>query len=874
MTQIPKAYNAKNYEKGIYQKWEKAGAFMPKGDPKKKPFTISLPPPNATGQLHLGHAMMLAIEDIMVCYNRMQGRPTLWLPGTDHAAIATQNKVEKIIAEEGLDRHTMGRAKFLSRVKKYVKESQNTIRNQIRQMGASVDWTRERYTMDDQLTHAVRAAFLQMYKDGLIYRGHRIVNWCTRCGSTLADDELEYREEKSKFYYLKYGPVVIGTARPETKFHDKIIIVHPKDKRYKDLVGKELTVPWITGDVKAKFVADESADMEMGSGAMTITPAHSFVDFDLAQKYGFEVVQIINEKGEITEAGGEDFEGLHVLEARDKVVKELDKKGLLDHIDEEYVHNLSCCYRCGTAVEPLVSEQWFIDVNKKVRGKTLKERSLEAVRKGDIEILPDRFNKVYFHWIENLRDWCISRQIWWGHRIPVWHCVDKKCKHHKEPIVSLKDPDKCPKCKGTKLKQDPDTLDTWFSSGLWTFSTLGWPKKTSDFKKFHPTQVLETGYDILFFWVARMILMTTYLLDEVPFETVYLHGLIRDKQGRKMSKSLGNGIDPLDMIENYGADAVRLSLVLGSSPGNDLRVYEEKIAGYRNFVNKIWNSARYVLMNLEKEDFHTEIDPKTLSRADKWILHRLNQVTKQATKSLDKYSLSEVGMGVYDFFWSEYCDWYLEISKIQPNKAVLAHVLKTILKLLHPYTPYVTEVLWEKMDQKTLLITEEWPKVDPMFNFTKANKEMQAVLKVVSTIRQLRADYKLKPGQKIKASFQGAKLNAVLQDNMDIIMRLARLENPVIEKEEKKTPGSIVSFAGPVKIKLMTKGIVDVNKEKARLKAEIQNLTAYLKGLEGKLKNEGYIHNAPKQIVEADKQRYLEGKERLEKMVQQFKSLG
>lgn len=874
MTQIPKAYNAKDYEKSIYKKWETSGAFTPKINLKKSPFVISLPPPNATGHLHLGHAMMLAIEDIMVRYHRMKGDPTLWLPGTDHAAIATQNKVEKIIADEGLNRHAMGRPKFLNRVKKYVAESQDTIRNQIRQMGASVDWTRERYTMDDSLTKAVRAAFLQMHKDGLIYRGHRIVNWCTRCGSTLADDELEYREEKAKFYYLKYGPVVIGTARPETKFHDKIIIVHPKDKRYKDLIGKEMDVPWITGTVKAKFVADECADIEMGSGAMTITPAHSFTDFDLAQKYGFEIVQIIDEKGCITAAGGSDFEGLHVSLAREKVVKELAEKGLLDHIDENYVHNLSCCYRCGTPVEPLVSEQWFIDVNKKICGKSLKERSLDAVRKGNIEILPDRFNKVYFHWIENLRDWCISRQIWWGHQIPVWHCTDKNCKHYKEPIVSLNDPDKCPKCKNPKLKQDPDTLDTWFSSGLWTFSTLGWPDKTKDFKYFHPTSVLETGYDILFFWVARMILMTTYLLDDIPFKKVYLHGLIRDKQGRKMSKSLGNGIDPLDMIDKYGADAVRLSLVLGSSPGNDLRVYEEKIAGYRNFVNKIWNSARFVLMNLKKSDLNSTINPLDLSRADKWILHRLNQVIKDSTENLDKYSLSEVGMLIYGFFWSDYCDWYLEINKIKPNKAVLVHVLKTILKLLHPFTPFVTEVLWEMMDQKTPLLTSEWPKVDPLYNFPNASREMQTVINVVKNIRQLRADYNLKPGTKIRATFHGEKLNAILKDNLEIMTRLAHLDNPVIEKEEKKIPGTIVSFAGPVKIKLMAHGIVDIDKEKARLKVEIQNLFGYLKGLEGKLRNEAYLQNAPKLIVEADKQRYLEGRERLDKMEKQLKSLG
>ena len=529
MSELPKAYDSKDYEDRLYKQWEASGAFSPNLNSKKKPFTIAIPPPNATGQLHIGHAAMLAIEDIMIRHHRMMGEPTLWIPGTDHAAIATQNRVEKLVADEGETRHTLGRAKFLSRVKQYVADSQDTIRNQIRKMGSSVDWTRERYTMDDQLSLAVRTAFKTMVDDELIYRGHRIVNWCTRCSSTLADDELEYREEKANFYYIKYGPVTIGTARPETKFHDKIIIVHPKDKRYKKWVGKELDVPWIYGPVKARFVADESADMKMGSGAMTITPAHSMIDFDLAQKYGFDIIQIINEAGHITDKGGPDFQGLTTLEAREKLVKRLNKLGLLERIDTEYVHNLSVCYRCGTAVEPLVSEQWFINVNKKVRGKSLKQRSLDAVRSGKIDILPDRFNKTYFHWMENLRDWCISRQIWWGHRIPVWYC---KC---GEQIVQIDTPKKCPTCKSDKLKQDPDTLDTWFSSGLWTFSTLGWPKKTKDLERFHPTSVLETGYDILFFWVARMILLSTYLMGEVPFKTVYLHGLVRDKQGRKMS---------------------------------------------------------------------------------------------------------------------------------------------------------------------------------------------------------------------------------------------------------------------------------------------------------------------------------------------------
>jgi len=860
MSQLPKAYQAKDHEDRIYQDWEESGAFKPIIDPDKKPFTISIPPPNATGQLHIGHAAMLAIQDIMVRYHRMLGDPTLWLPGTDHAAIATQNKVEKIIAEEGKSRHSMGREAFLERVKKYVANSQDTIRNQIRKMGSSVDWTRERYTMDDQLSLAVRHAFKQMYEDGLIYRGHRIVNWCTRCSSTLADDELEYREETTKFYYLKYGPVTIGTARPETKFHDKIIIVHPEDDRYKDWVGKELDVEWINGTVKAQFVADETADMEMGSGAMTITPAHSFVDFDLAQKYKFDVVQIINEKGELTAAAGKEWEGMNVSEAREKVVQELDKKGLVERIDENYVHNLSVCYRCGTAIEPLVSEQWFVDVNKKVNGKTLKERSLEVVRNGQIEILPERFNKTYFHWMENLRDWCISRQIWWGHRIPVWYRGD-------ETYVGIEAPE------GEGWEQDPDTLDTWFSSGLWTFSTLGWPEKTDELSYFHPTSVLETGYDILFFWVARMILLSTYLVDEIPFETVYLHGLVRDKQGRKMSKSLGNGIDPLDMIEKFGTDAVRLSLVLGSSPGNDTRLYEEKIAGYRNFVNKIWNGARFALMNLEKEDFNTSIQTEELSLADQWILTRLNQVIDHATKGLDTFKLSEVGMGIYDFFWSEFCDWYLEISKIQPNKAVLAHVLKTCLKLLHPYTPFVTEVLWAEIGEKEKLITSAWPTIDESTQFAEAFTQMESFMEVITAIRQMRAEYNVEPGKRINATLHGGKLTIKLQENEAILKQLARLEKVSIVDSADKPDGCISQFIAGVEIFLPMEGLVNKEKEKTRLTKEIQNVEKYLKGMEGKLNNPGYLNNAPAEVVEADKQRAQEAKEKMDNMKWQLKAL-
>lgn len=872
MTQIDSTYNAKAHEERLYQEWESQGHFKPAMSAGLKPFSIALPPPNATGELHLGHATMLAIEDVMVRYQRMVGRPSLWVPGTDHAAIATQNKVEKLIAEEGLSRHDLGREAFLERVKTFVANSQDTIRNQMRKMGASVDWSHERYTMDEGLSHAVRTAFVRLYEAGLIYRGHRIVNWCVRCQSTLADDEVEYREEKTKFYYIKYGPVVIGTARPETKFHDKVIIVHPDDERYKGWVGKSLMVPWINGEVRATFVADEAADIELGSGAMTITPAHSFVDFELAQKHGFEVIQIIDEQGKITTQGGPDFEGMTSREAREKVAQVLEEKGLMDHVDENYVHNLSICYRCDTPIEPLVSEQWFINVNKQVNGKSMKDRALDVVRNGEIKILPERFNKVYFHWMENLRDWCISRQIWWGHQIPVWTCAnEKRCTN---PIVATETPTACPQCGGAELLQDPDTLDTWFSSGLWTFSTLGWPETTEELKRFHPTSVLETGYDILFFWVARMILLSTTLMDEIPFETVYLHGLVRDKEGRKMSKSLGNGIDPLDMIEKYGTDAVRLSLILGSSPGNDLRLYEEKIAGYRNFVNKIWNGARFVLMNLEKADFNTPIDPKALSRADRWILHRTNALIQESTEGLSVYRLSEIGTRIYDFFWSEFCDWYVEMSKVKPNKPVLAHVLKTVLTLLHPFTPFVTEALWKQLDQPNPLIISAWPKANKGHEFPEAEKEIALLIQTITAIRQLRADNQVEAGRRIPAQLHGQEWTDALTETLDILKQMARMGEITLVKSGPKPENALSAFVGSIEIYLPMEGVIDKDKEKVRLDKEIANLKNYLKGLEAKLNNPGYLAGAPTDVMAQDQDRAREAREKCQNLEAQRLALG
>ena len=874
-TEISKAYEPKLVEDSIYTKWEESGFFNPdnlpastrssnRGEPGKRPdsFSIAMPPPNATGVLHIGHSVMLAIQDLVIRFKRMRGYKTLWLPGTDHAAIATQTKVEKIIKDtENKTRHDLGRKKFLSRVEKYVADSRSTIKNQIKKMGSSCDWSRERYTLDEGLTKAVAEAFSEMYHDGLIYRGNRIVNWCPRCASTLADDEVEYQEEKTPFYYFKYGPVVIGTARPETKFGDKVIVVHPKDKRYQDLIGKELEVEWILGKIKAKVIADEAADMELGSGAMTITPAHSFVDFDLAQKYKLPIEKIINEEGKLTVAAGE-LAGMPVVPARYKVVELLQKKGLVDHIDENYVHNLSVCYRCGGAVEPLVSKQWFIDVNKPVKkfnNQSIKERALAVVKSGEIEIIPDRFKKVYFHWLKNLRDWCISRQIWFGHQIPVWY-------RGEEIHVGLTPP------KGGGWQQDTDTLDTWFSSGLWTFSTLGWPAKTKDLKTFHPTSLMETGYDILFFWIARMIIMSAYLMEEIPFAKVYLHGLVRDEQGRKMSKSLDNIIDPLDTIAKYGADATRLSLLIGTTPGNDSNISEAKIAGYRNFVNKLWNISRYILMNVKKVELVTE-KPKPKTLADQWILAELDDLIVTATDNLDQYNFSIVGEKIYEFTWSKLADWYLEIAKIEKGKDdILLYILQRLLKLWHPFTPFVTEEIWSKLNTKELLIIQDWPKIAGHVN-TNAIKEFVIIQEVIGAIRNLRTESRIAPAKPVKVILVSGEHKKLLESQLSVIAGLARLEGMEILAKGKKSGKALSAVVANVEIYLPVSGMIDVAKEVKKLSEEASRLTEFISHLEQKLTNQRFLERAPQTIVKAEQEKLDINKSKLEKIKQQLKTL-
>lgn len=713
-----KPYDPKETEGKVYRLWEESGFFNPDNLVKSRiisanaePFSIILPPPNVTGTMHTGHALMLAIEDIMIRFERLKGKKTLWLPGTDHAAIATQSKVEgEIYKKEGKRRHDLGREELLKRVEKYASESHDTIVNQMRRMGASIDWSREAFTLDEKRNLAVRTAFKQMFDDGLIYRGHRIVNWDPKGQTTISDDEIVYVEEKTTFYYFKYGPFTIGTSRPETKFGDKYVVMHPNDQRYLEYKdGQKIKLEWINGPITATVIKDEAVDMEFGSGVMTITPWHDNADFEIAERHELDKEQVIDERGKLLPIAGE-FAGLKIAEARTKVVEKLRAKGLIVK-EEPYTHNLATAERTGGIIEPQIKLQWFVDVNKPIakRGnKTLKELMHDAVSSGQIKILPEHFEKIYFHWILNLRDWCISRQIWYGHRVPVWY-------RGEESFVGIDAP------KDTGWTQDEDTLDTWFSSGLWTFSTLGWPEKTLDLKTYHPTSVLETGYDILFFWVARMILMSTYLLGEVPFKTVYLHGLVRDGQGRKMSKSLGNIIDPVTMGDKYGTDALRLAMIIGTGPGSDSKLSEDKIRGYKNFANKLWNITRFIL---EKTDgYKFDADFKAYIEKDSILRKERHDLFMEITREMNEYKFYLVGEKLYHYAWHNLADIILEETKAifatgtEAEKAsraqFLLHTLQKLLIALHPFIPFVTEEIWShlpaEITEKKLLMVSKWP---------------------------------------------------------------------------------------------------------------------------------------------------------------------
>ncbi|HWO07565.1 MAG TPA: valine--tRNA ligase [Candidatus Paceibacterota bacterium] len=736
-TEFLKPYNPAESEPEIIALWDKSGYTNPDTmvrdgltKPDAEAFSIVLPPPNVTGTLHMGHAAMLAVEDILVRYARMNGKRTLWVPGTDSAAIATQSKVEgEIYKKEKKTRYDLGRDELMKRIDAFVEESKNTIINQVRAMGASLDWSRYAYTMDEPRYHAVMTAFVRMYEAGLIYRGDRIVNWDPNLQTTVSDDEIEWKEETRPFYYLKYGPFVIGTARPETKFGDKYVVMHPDDERYKGYAhGQKLELEWINGPITATVIKDEAVDMEFGTGVMTITPWHDATDFDIAERHKLEKEQVIDDKGILLPIAGE-FAGMHIKKARPAIVEKLKHKGLIDHIDETYVGRIATNSRGNGIIEPQIKKQWFIAVNKKVKfpypprptsgrveaggtERTLKEWMREAVESGRVKITPERFEKIYYHWIDNLRDWCISRQIWFGHRIPVWYRGDPS-RHGEAGAVEVHCSVEGPN--DNTWERDPDTLDTWFSSGLWTFSTLGWPEETADLKTYHPTSVLETGYDILFFWVARMVLMSGFLLGDVPFRRVYLHGLVRDGQGRKMSKSLGNIIDPLDMIKKYGADATRLSLIIGAQPGNDLKLSEDRVRGYKHFANKLWNISRFVLENT------TDVEMGELNDADRALFKEAQDLAVQASKNIDHFRLDLAADSIYHFVWDRFAAEIIEESKpimksddasAKASRARLLYELLTLsLKLLHPFMPFVTEAIWQRLPQKDakLLMVARWP---------------------------------------------------------------------------------------------------------------------------------------------------------------------
>ncbi|MFA6132032.1 MAG: valine--tRNA ligase [Patescibacteria group bacterium] len=877
---LPKAYEPQNHEDNIYAAWEKSGFFRPENLPdlekRKETFSMVLPPPNVTGILHLGHASMLALEDTMTRFARMQGKRALWIPGTDHAAIATQTKVEKELIKKGMKdpRRELGREAFLEEVKKFAAASHDTIVHQIKKMGASLDWSRECYTLDEDRNKAVNTVFKMMYDDGLIYRGHRVINWCPRCKSTLADDEVEHKETTAKFYTFKYDknfPISISTTRPETKLGDTAVAVHPDDEHYQKFIGQTLEANFVGQKLSIKVIADSAVDPAFGTGALGVTPAHSQIDAEMAQKNNLPVITVIGEDGVMTAEAGA-FAGLSVLEAREKIIEQLRNEGLIEK-EEETPQNLSVCYRCGAAVEPLPKLQWFIGVNKPFKFHaskhapieglkddqeiTLKELMQHVVCSNQIKIIPEQFVGTYFHWIDNLRDWNISRQIWFGHQVPVWYRGD-------EINIGSEAP-------GDDWKRDEDTLDTWFSSGLWTFSTLGWPNKTEDFEMYHPTTVLETGYDIIFFWVARMILMTTYTLGEVPFKNVYLHGLVRDEAGKKMSKSAGNAIDPIEMVEKYGADAVRLSMVIGTSPGNDFKMYEEKIAGFRNFTNKLWNISRFVLTTTSLTptlSLRERANPMTL--ADNWILGRLSEVTEKVTNHLEKYEFSQAGEVLRDFTWSELADWYLEIAKIQRKDSklekntdeILLYVLEQVLVLWHPFMPFVTEELWSNFGSDKMLIVHDWPEVKVS---KQNNTEFERLREIIEKLRNWRAENKVEPKEKINVTLIVGEYFEIFKDeiNLEIIKTLSRVENLVIEENKDG------SFDYQFKVDRQ----IDAGKERERLSVELEEAKKYIVSLDGKLANQEFISKAPAKVVEDMKQKRDEAAKKAEALNQQISTL-
>ena len=847
-------FNPQAIEADLYKAWEEADAFVAHREEGKKPFTIVMPPPNITGQLHMGHAMDCILQDAPIRYHRMKGDPTLWLPGTDHAAIATEVKIVDAMRKEGLTKQGIGREAFLERAWNWKKEYGGRIVHQQRKMGVSCDWSRERFTMDDGCSKAVREVFVRLYEKDLIYRGKRMINWCPACRSALSDAEVVYKDQASHLWHIRYPGadgsegVIVATTRPETMLGDTGVAVNPADERYTNLVGKKVILPLMNKEIPV--VADEYVEMDFGTGAVKMTPAHDPNDFEVAQRHNLEIITVTNDDGTMNENAGR-FAGMDPMECRKAVVEELDKLGLLVKV-EDYSHNVGFCYRHGnTPVEPRLSEQWFVKM------KTLAEPAIAAVREGRTKFIPERFSKMYYNWMENIRDWCISRQLWWGHRIPVWYCDD--C---GEMIASREDPECCPKC-GGKLRQDEDVLDTWFSSALWPFSTLGWPEETEDLKYFYPTTMLVTGYDIITFWVSRMMVSGVEQMGEPPFETVLIHGLVRDELGRKMSKSLGNGVDPLEVIEEYGADALRFSLVMGVSPGNDTRYSRDKVEAARNFANKVWNASRFVLMNVnERKDF----DPAKLETADKWILSRLQEAIRDISDHMEDGDFGLAATKIYDFAWSEFCDWYIELSKSrllgedgeskETVKAVLLYVLENLLKLLHPFMPFLTEQVYKYLPEtEGFLMLQKWPECSDALNFAEDEQKMQGIMEIIRTIRNLRSEMNVAPSKRTRLMLLPADGWAeTLKGGDGYFRRLAGAsETELLNDRNAVTEKTVSAVTAAGELFIPLGDLVDFEKEIARLGKELENIQKEMNRSRGMLNNQGFLAKAPAQLVQAEK---------------------
>ena len=849
--ELAKAYEPKEVEDRIYDFWMKGKYFHAEVDPKKKPYTIVIPPPNITGQLHLGHAMDETLQDTLIRWRRMQGYSALWLPGTDHASIATEAKIVEAMRKEGITKEEIGREKFLERAWAWKDQYGGRIVEQLKKLGSSCDWDHLRFTMDEGCNKAVNHVFKKLYDKGLIYRGERIINWCPHCKTSISDAEVVFEEKEGSFWHLRYplsdgsGYIELATPRPETMLGDTAVAVHPDDERYKALVGKTVILPLVNKEIP--IIADSYVEQDFGTGVVKITPAHDPNDFEVGLRHNLPVINVMDDGGVINENGGK-YAGMPALEARKQIVKDLDEAGFLIKI-EPIKHNVGTCYRCGTVVEPRVSTQWF------VRMEPLAKPAIDAVKDGDIRFIPERMDKVYYNWMENIKDWCISRQLWWGHQIPAWYC---EC---GETIVSETVPTVCPKCGGTHLTRDPDTLDTWFSSALWPFSTLGWPDNTEELKYFYPTNTLVTGYDIIFFWVARMIFSGLEHMGEVPFNTVFFHGLIRDAQGRKMSKSLGNGVDPLDVISVYGADALRFTLVTGNSPGNDLRFSEEKVSASRNFANKIWNAARFILMNIEGKDIDCAL-PKKLYTSDKWILNRFNNVTAAVTENLEKFELGMAVSKLYDFIWDDFCDWYIELAKIRMNGAdeesadsarrVLVWTMSNTLKLLHPFMPYITEEIWQTLPHDgEALIVAKWPEYDEALSFPQEAKNLENVMALIRAIRTRRNEMNVPPSKKAHIYIDTAH-PAPYEEASEFIARLAYGSKVEIGTGF-DVQGAVTAVTDDAKALLPMDDLVDKAAETARLNKELANAQKQLDTVKAKLANEKFTSKAPQNVIDGVK---------------------